>query len=62
MAILNCIEQLQKHMLDEGIVAQVPALVQNLGEQVVVWGVVHNNIGVIPVFDDTVEGDDRGVG
>ena len=62
MAILNCIEELQKHMLDEGIVAQVPALVQNLGEQVVVWGVVHYNIGVIPVFDDAMEGDDRRMG
>ena len=49
-------------MLDEGIVAQVPALVQNLGEQVVVWGVVHDNVCVIPVFDDAMEGDDRGMG
>jgi hypothetical protein len=58
MAILDCIEQLQKYMLDEGIIAQVPALVQNLGEQVVVWGVVHDNIGVIPVFDYAMEGYD----
>lgn len=35
---------------------------ENLGKQVVIGCVVHNNIGTIEIFDDTMECDDAWVG
>ena len=62
MAVFNRIEQLQEDVLDEFILAKVPALVEDLGEEVTVLAIVHNDVSEIFAFDDTMEGDDIGVG
>jgi hypothetical protein len=62
VAILNRIEQLQEDVLDELILAKVPALVEDLGEEVAILAIVHNDIRKIFVLDDTMERDDIGVG
>ena len=62
MAVFNRIEQLQEDVLDELILAKVPALVEDLGEQVTILTIVHNDICEIFVLDDTVKGNDIGMG
>ena len=62
MAVFNRIEQLQEDVLDELILAKVPALVEDLGEEVPVLAIVHNDVREIFVLDDTMEGDDVWVG
>ena len=61
MAVFNRIEQLQEDVLDELILAKVPALVEDLGEEVTVLAIVHNDVSEIFAIDDTLEGDDVGV-
>ena len=61
MAIFNRIEQLQEDVLDEFILAKIPALVEDLGEEVTVLAIVHNDVCEIFVLDDTMEGNDIGV-
>lgn len=48
-------------MPDQRIVAQVASLVQDLGEQIVVWCKVHNDERVVAILDDPVQRDDGGV-
>ena len=62
MAVFNRIEQLQEDVLDDLILAKVPALVEDLGEEVTVLAIVHNDICEIFVLDDTMEGNDIGMG
>ena len=62
MAVLNRIEQLQEDVLDEFILAKVPALVEDLGEEATILAVVHNDICEIFVLNDTMEGNDVGMG
>jgi hypothetical protein len=62
VAVVNCIEQLQEDVLDEFILAQVPALVEDLGEEVTILTIVHNDICEIFVLNNTMEGNDIGVG
>lgn len=61
MAAFNRIEQLQEDVLDELILAKVPALVEDLGEEVTILAIVHNDICEIFVLDDTMEGNNIGV-
>jgi len=61
VAVFNRIEQLQEDVLDEFILAKIPALVEDLGEEVTVLAVVHNDVCEIFVLDDTMEGNDIGV-
>ena len=61
VAVFNCIEQLQEDVLDEVILAKVPALVEDLGEEVTILAIVHNDICEILVLYDAVEGNDVGV-
>jgi hypothetical protein len=61
VAVLNRIEQLQEDVLDEFILAKVPALVEDLGEEVTVFAIVHNDICEIFVLNNTMEGNDVGV-
>ena len=62
MAVFNRIEQLQEDVLDEFILAKVPALVEDLGEEVTVLAIVHNDICEIFVLNNTMEGNDIWVG
>ena len=61
VAVFNCIEQLQEDVLDEFILAKIPALVEDLGEEVTVLAIIHNDVCKIFVLDDTMEGNDIGV-
>ena len=61
VTILNCIEQLEEHVLDQSVVPEIAAAVQYLGKQVMVWCVVHDNIGAVVVLDDTMQRDNAGV-
>ena len=54
-------EQLQEDVLDEFILAKVPALVEDLGEEFTILAIVHNNVSEIFAFDDTMGRDDIGV-
>ena len=56
MAIFNRIEQLQENVLDEFILAKVPALVEDLGKEITILAIVHNDICEIFVLNDTMEG------
>lgn len=62
VAVVNRIEQLQENVLDEFILAKVPALVEDLGEEVTILTIVHNDICEIFVLNNTMEGNDIGVG
>ena len=46
----NCTEQLQEDVLDEFILA---ALVEDLGEEITILAIVHNDVSEIFPFDDT---------
>jgi len=61
VAVFNRIEQLQEDVLDEFILAKVPALVEDLGEEITILTIVHNDICEIFVLDDTMERNDVGV-
>jgi hypothetical protein len=61
VAIFHSIEHLKKDVLDECVVTEIPAVVKNLRKEVVVGGVIHNNISVIEVFHDAMQSYDTGV-
>jgi len=61
VAVFNRIEQLQEDVLDEFILTKVPALVEDLGEEVTILAIVHNDICEIFVLNDTMEGNDIGM-
>jgi len=48
-------------VFDEVVVTKITAIVENLRKEVVVCGIIHDNISVIVVFNDAVEGDDVGM-
>ena len=62
MAVFNRIEQLQEDVLDEFILAKVPALVEDLSEEVTVLAIVHNDICEIFVLNNTMERNDVWMG
>lgn len=49
-------------MLDQCVVPQIAAAMKDLCEQVMVWRVVHDNIGAAVFLNDTVKSDDAWVG
>ena len=61
VAVFNRVKQLQEDVLDKFILAKVPALVEDLGEEVTVLAIVHNDVCEIFVLNDTMEGNDIGV-
>lgn len=58
MAILDGVEELKENMFYEVVPPQVTTVVKNLGEEVVVGSVVHNDIGVFVVFNNTMQRND----
>lgn len=61
VAIVNCVEQLKENILDESVVSKIATAMENLREQIVVWCVVHDDVGVVEVLHDAVEGDNARV-
>ena len=62
MAVFNCIEQLEENVLDEGIVPKIATTMQDLGEEIVVRCIVHDNVGVVALVNDVMESDHARVG
>lgn len=61
VAIFNRIEQLKENLLDEGVIAEIAPLVQNLSEKVAVGTVVHDDESVLVVLDYPMKSDNVGV-
>ena len=61
VTILNCIEQLEEHILNQCVVPEIAAAMQYLCEQVMVRCVVQDNIGAVVILHDTVQSNDAGV-
>ena len=61
MAVLDCVKQLQEYFLNKIVIAQITTMVEDLRKQVAVLAIVHNDIGVLWVLDDAVEGNNVGV-
>lgn len=61
MAVPHSVEKLEEDVFDEAIIAQVACLVEYLGEEVLIRRIVHDDVRIIYVFDDSVKGDDRGM-
>lgn len=57
VAILDGIKDLQENVPYEVVVGEVPTMVEDLGEQVAVGGVFHDDEGVRALFYDAMEGD-----
>ena len=62
VAVFDGVEELEEDVLDEMVLAEVATVVEDLGEEVAVGGKVHDEVGVVVLLDDAVEGDDVGVG
>lgn len=45
-------------MFDKVVATEVATVVEDLGEEVVVCSIVHDDVSIIEIFDDTVEGND----
>ena len=58
MAIFDGVEELQKYVLNEVVLAQITAAVQILREEVTVGSIVHDEVNVVLLLDHTMEGDD----
>jgi hypothetical protein len=58
VAVLDGVEKLVEYMLDQACVAEVPAAVQDLREQVSVGSKIHNDIRVATLFHNTVQSHD----
>lgn len=58
MTIFHGVEQLKKNMLYEMVAPQIATVVANLGKEVMVGSVVHNDVGVFVVLDNTMQRDD----
>jgi hypothetical protein len=61
MAVADGIEQLEEDVLDKNIVAEIPAMVQDLCKQIAVGAVVHDDERVTVVLDNAVQGDHVGM-
>ena len=59
--VFSRIEQLQEDVLDEFILAKVPVLVEDLGEEFTILAIIHNSVSETFAFDDTMGRDDIGV-
>jgi hypothetical protein len=62
VAVFHCVEQLEEDVLDESVVPEIATTMQDLGEEIVVRCIVHDDVGVVALFDDTMEGDHARVG
>lgn len=62
VAVLDCIDELQEDIFDEVVLSKISAAVEDLCEQIVVRGIVHHDVGVISLLNDTMQGDYTRVG
>lgn len=62
VAVFHCVEQLEEDVFDETVVPEIATTMQDLGEEIVVRCIVHDDVGVVALFDDAMEGDHTRVG
>lgn len=56
MAVFYRIKQLKENLPDQVILTKIPPIVQDLREEITVTTVIHDDPGVLVVFDDAMEG------
>lgn len=56
MAVLNCIEQLKEDLPDKIVISEISSVMEDLREEVTVWTVVHDDPGILLIFDDAMKG------
>jgi len=62
VAVFHGVKHLQEDVLDESVVSEIPAIVEDLREEVVVGSVIHDNIRAVVLLDDAMEGDNAWMG
>lgn len=62
MAIFDGIKKLEENVFDQVILTKVAAMVQDLREEISVGSVVHDEVGVVVLLHNPVEGDNVWVG
>ena len=62
MAVFHCVEQLEEDVLDETIVRQIAAGMQDLRGEIMVRCIVHNDVSVVELFSNTMQGNHARVG
>ena len=62
VAVFHCVEQLEEDVFDESVIPKIATTMQDLREKIVVRCIVHDDVGVITLFDDAMEGDHARVG
>ena len=58
MAIFDGVEELQKYMLNESVLAQITGSCADLREEVTVGSIVHDEVNVVLLLNHTMEGND----
>jgi len=56
MAIFHRFEQLEEDILDEMVISKIAAAMQDLGEQIMVWSVVHDDVRQVAFLHYAVKG------
>lgn len=54
MAIIYSIENLEEYSFYEIVVAEISTIIDDLRKKVTAAGVVHDNLSVVEILDDTV--------
>lgn len=62
MTVLDRINELQENVFDKAVFSKVPTVVENLGEEVSVGSVFHDEERMVVSLDDAVQSDDTWVG
>ena len=59
--MFNRVEQLQKDLFNEFILAKIPTVVENLGQEAAILAIVHNDVYEIFALHDMMERNDIGM-
>lgn len=62
MAVFDGIEKLEEYVFNKVVLSKVTAMVQDLREEVTVGSVVHDEVGVVVLLYNPVEGDNVWMG
>jgi hypothetical protein len=62
MAIFNGIKELEEYVFNEVVLSKVTAMVQDLRKEVSIGSVVHDEVGVVVLLYNPVEGDNVWMG
>lgn len=54
MTIFNCVEQLQKYVLDQRIIPDIATVIQDLREEIIIRRIIHDDVRVVSLVHDTM--------